>query len=212
MSEISRSPLCWPNNVPRTPPHNRTHPKFDERSYQSASTFVIHEINRLNKRYYDSYDESVIISTNLKHRQDGMPVQGQSMPSDQGAAVYFTLRFIRNGKWYSRQVVLTCDKWIRLGDNLTAIAKDIEAQRARERWGCTSVEQAFAGYVAIPEKCGGKSWWETLGVPSNATKGQIETAYRAKAKIFHPDIPGGSHAAWIPFQEAYDQAMTQFRG
>lgn len=210
MSEITRNPLCWPNNVGRTAPHNRTHPKFDERTVTAAIRFVLEEVNRLNKRRYDYFDESVIVSTNLRIRQDGGLVLNQVCPADTGVAVYFMLRFYRNGKWFSRNVVLTCDKWIRLADNLTAIAKDIEAQRARERWGCTTVEQAFQGYVAIPEKCGGKSWWDILGVKSDASKADIDAAYRSKSKLYHPDT-GGSQDAWHPFAEAYDQAMAQFR-
>ena len=211
MAEITRNPLCWPNNVPRTAPHKRGRPLFDERTIASAVDFVLSEINRLNKRRWDWNDDKVVISTNLRLNRDQMPASNQAEPADTGAAVYFTLRFWRNGKQFERPCVLTCDRWCKVSFNLWAIAKDIEAQRARERWGSTSTEQAFQGYLAIPEKCGGPAWWTTLGVPTTATRSEIEAAYKSKSKLVHPDMQGGSHDAYVALQTAFDQAMAQFR-
>lgn len=211
-SSITRSPLCWPNNVPRTAPGKRGSPQFDERSISQASKFVVEEINRLNKRRWDWNDDDVIVSTNLAlSKRDGTPLSSQPEPADSGAAVYFKLRFWRNGKEFSRPCVLTCDKWRKVSDNLWAIGKDIEAQRARERWGSTTTEQAFQGYLAIPERCGGCPWWETLGIKPDANQDAVKAAYKAKANIAHPDKPGGSEAAFKILDEAYQQAMAQFR-
>lgn len=210
MSEISRSPLCWPNNVARRSMGQRGHPQFYSRSITQAAQFVIAEINRINKRRWDHTDESVIISTNLRLNQNGLPGANQPQPADTGVAVYFKLRFERNGKWYERHCVLTCDRWIKLEDNLWAIGKDIEAQRARERWGSTTTEQAFQGYLAIPDKTGGPAWWTRLGVTSSASREEIEQAYRTKSKKAHPDT-GGTAREFSDLQEAYEQAMAQFR-
>lgn len=210
MSEITRFPLVWPNNVARTAPLNRGIPQFDEKSFAFASDFVTAEINRLNKRPWNSNDESVIISCNKRFTAKGS--REEKEPSDPAVAVYFNLRFFRNGKEFFRPCVLSCDKWCNLGFNLTAIAKDIEAQRARERWGCTTVEQAFQGYLAIPEKCGGDSWWKVLGISPDASQSQVKDAYKAKAITgAHPD-KGGTQETWLVIQTAYDQAMGQFRG
>jgi hypothetical protein len=208
MSEITRTPLTWPNNVARTAPQLRTWPKFDLPSISVATNLILQEINRLNKRRWDYADQSVIISTNLTLRKDGLPISDQREPADTGAAVYFMLQFRRNGKPFERPCVLTCDKWNKVGYNLGAISRDIEAQRARERWGCSTIEQAFQGYLCIPERTGGKSWWETLGVPPNANAFQINEAYRIKAKQLHPDV-GGSNDDYLKLKEAYDQAMGQ---
>jgi len=210
MSEISRSPLCWPNNVPRRSSRERGYPQFYNRTITQAAQFVIAEINRINKRRWDHVDESVIISTNLRLNQNGLPSSNQPEPADTGVAVYFQLRFTRNGKWYERHCVLTCDRWLKLSDNLWAIGKDIEAQRARERWGSTTTEQAFQGYLAIHDKTGAPSWWTRMGVTSSATREEIEQAYRTKSKKAHPDT-GGSHHEFSDLQEAYEQAMAQFR-
>lgn len=207
--QITRSPLCWPDSVPRRAPHQRGTPQFKERSLAESAEFVKNEINRLNGRRYDHEDGSVIISSNLKLKADGIPYSNQVEPPDSGIAVYFTLRFARNAKWHERPIVLTCDKWIKAADNLYAIGKDIEAQRARDRWGCTNYEQSFRGYMAIPERCGGPAWWDLLRVPSNATRETIETAYRKMAKTAHPD-KGGSAYEFSRLQEAYEQAVARF--
>lgn len=210
MSEISRNPLCWPDSVPRTAPNRRSHPRFGEKSLASAASFVLAEINRLNNQPWNSSDKGIIISSNLRLKQDGLPQSDQRDPADSGIAVYFTLRLLRNGKVVERPIVMSCDKWWKPADNLYAIGKDIEAQRARARWGCTNYEQSFRGYVAIPERCGGAAWWVTLGIPSTAGRIEVEAAYKTKAKTGHPDV-GGAHEAWLRIQEAFDQAMGQFR-
>lgn len=207
MNDITRFPLFWPNNVPRRASQVRKKAQFGEKTIASATNVLIQEINRLNHHRWDHRDEDVILSTNLRLRQDGLPLGQQMQPSDTGAAVYFYLYFDRGQKRFKRHVVLTCDKWNRVEWNIYAIAKDIEAQRSRERWGCTSVEQAFQGYIAIPEKCGGSAWWIVLGVPSTAGKAEIDRVYRTLSKAAHPDV-GGDREKWEELKNAYDQAMS----
>src|SRR5688572_31406809 len=127
MPEITRSPLCWPDNVARTVPARRGRPQFSEKSVSSAVSLLLAEINRLNGRCWDAHDSSVIVSSNLRLRQDGLPASGQVEPADTGVAVYFTLRFSRNGKPVERSTVLTCDRWCKVGWNLYALSKDISA-------------------------------------------------------------------------------------
>jgi hypothetical protein len=210
VNEITRNPLCWPDAVPRTAPHRRGDPRFDERTLLVAAQFVRAEINRLNNQWHGHDDESLIISSNLRLKNDGTPYSQQGEPADTGIAVYFTLRINRNGKIIERPIVMSCDKWRKTSDNLYAIGKDIEAQRARDRWGCTNYEQSFRGYIAIPERCGGPSWWETLGIKPDADKGTIEAAFKSRAKTQHPDR-GGSATAFAKLTEAYEQATALFR-
>jgi DnaJ domain len=210
MNEITRNPLCWPNNVPRTLPQLRSRPRFDLKSNEASIQMVLQEINRLNQQYWNFKDESVVVSTNVPLRRDGLPYSNEQQPADTGVAVYFNLRFVRNGKWHYRHTVLSCDKWNRVAYNLTAIAKDIEAQRARDRWGATNIEQAYRGYLAIPEQCGGKSWWDFLGVESTASEKEIKEAFRVLAMKAHPD-KGGEKVAWNKLSEAYEEALARFR-
>lgn len=208
MSEITRNPLCWPDNVVRTPPHRRERARFGNWSVFTAVNLVTQEVNRLNGHPWNYRDERLVVSSNLSLKANGDPYSSQKEPSDTGAAVYFQLQFTRNAKRFERPIVLTCDKWNRVAWNLYAIAKDIEAQRARSRWGCTNLEQSFRGYIAIPEKCGAPSWWVLLDVLPTAGREEIKTAFRRLAQTAHPD-KGGKPEQWSRLQEAYEQAMAQ---
>lgn len=107
--------------------------------------------------------------------------------------------------------MMACGKWNRAQDNIWAIAKHVEALRGQERWGVGSIEQAFRGYTALPEKSGGVSWWEVLGVAMNASEEQVQAAYRSKAKLLHPDVNRDPDAAtkMIQLNEAYRMATSQ---
>lgn len=210
MSEITRYPLTWPDNVARRAPGNRQVPRFDPKTVAEAAKLVLAELNRLNERAWHYEDDDVIISTNIRPTLAGTPASNQAEPADPGVAVYFKLRFWRGNKQYSRHTVLTCDKWTKVSWNLYAIARDIEAQRARARWGCGTVEQAFRGYLAIPERTGGPSWWEALGISPAAGEAEIQEAFKRLATTAHPD-KGGSHEAWVNLQTAYEQALQQFK-
>ncbi len=98
-----------------------------------------------------------------------------------------------------------CDKWDQVEDNLYAIAKTIEALRGIERWGTGDmVEQAFTGFVSLPSN----SPWSTLGVDPAASPGEIEGAYRAKAKDAHPDR-GGSHDQMAKLNAVRNELLRQ---
>ncbi len=208
MGEITKYPLSWPYNVARIPPHQRESARFEDWTIHEATKFVLREINRLNGNWHDWEDGSVIISSNLRYKRDGTPFSGQEEPDDPGIAIYFDLQFERGGKVHKRPVVLSCDKWTRVAWNIYAVGKDIEAQRGRHRWGCTNVEQAFRGYLAIPERTGGASWWEVLGVLSTASETEVRDAFRVKALTEHPD-KGGTQEGWIRLQEALEQALSR---
>lgn len=147
--------------------------------------------------------ERVVISTNVALRLDGLPRGDRARPADVGAAVYFTLK--------GKPCVLAADKWNRVEDNLSAIARHIEALRGQERWGVGSVEQAFAGYTALPPSGSspGTSWWNVLGCAHNAPLDVVKEAYRDAARKAHPD-GGGSHDAMVAINAAWDQARKAF--
>jgi hypothetical protein len=154
----------------------------------------------------------IVVSTNLLLRLDGTPRSSQPQPSDRGVAVYFTLPRRRKSvsdPLTSTSHVLACDKWNRVEDNLWAVAKHIEALRGQQRWGVGSVEQAFTGYQSLPAATDtdAGAWWVVLGVDRAADLEAIKAAYRAKAKVTHPDV-GGSSEAFNRIQQAYEQAMN----
>ena len=194
----SNYPLHWPARWPRT--KTRLWSKFGERQrgvqMGAALDFLTAELHRLGGKHE-------VISTNVKARLDGRPYAGQAAPTDPGVALYFTLK--------ERRLVLACDKWLKVEENVWAIAKHIEALRGQNRWGVGSVEQAFAGYTALPEKSH-SGVWDTLGLdPETATEKQVMDAWRENAKKCHPDVAGGSRALWDELDSAKNIALATIK-
>jgi hypothetical protein len=194
--EETSFPLHWPHGRPRAKARERA--RFGERAagarMGAALDALENEIRRLGAK-------NPVFSTNVQTRADGRPYANRGIAPDPGAAVYFTL----NGK----RMAFACDIWDRVEDNLWAIAKHIDAMRGQQRWGVGSVEQAFAGYVALEHRTG-PSCWETLGLPANATEAQIIDAWRTLAKTAHPD-KGGSAEAWNALNQAKDIPVATAR-
>src|SRR5436309_2951807 len=127
---------------------------------------------------------SVIISSNIPLRADGMPRAGVHRLDDPGIAVYFMLK--------KQEMCFACDKYALAWENMRAIQKTIEAIRGIERWGSSDMMQrAFRGFKAIPEKAG-EYWREVLEIPpgAKATVDHVEKAVRSFAHIYHPDKGG----------------------
>lgn len=139
----------------------------------------------------------IIISSNAELSRTGDILARQRRIDDTGVAAYFRLD--------QAQLSIPCDKWVRLEDNLHAIELTVEALRGLERWGAKDmVSAAFAGFAALPETTG-RAWWDVLGLYPEATPPEIETAYRLRLKVAHPDS-GGSTEAFHELQQAYQQA------
>ena len=144
-------PLLWPAGRPRTSSPSRS--RFDT-SQERAQRILVHEVRLMG-------GSCLVIATNVELRRDGSPYAIRREPSDKGGAVYFDYK--------KRPMCFACDRWDRIGDNIYAIAKTIEALRGFERWGSGSmVEQAFTGFVALPppkERVGGArpSTWRLRG-------------------------------------------------
>lgn len=174
-NEQTSYPLTWPTGWKRS-----SHPqssRFTKASMEFGSRAVLRELASMGVP-----DFKVIISTNVALRRDGLPFSNQRQPQDTGAAVYFKLK--------GKDCVLACDKWNRVECNLWAIAKHIDALRGQERWGVGTLDQAFAGYAALPPPSGSRDWWAVLGVDRSASMDTIKTAYRDLARVFHPDQGG----------------------
>ncbi len=112
------------------------------------------------------------------------------------------------------QLQYPCDTYGRYQDNLRAIAKTLEAQRAMDRYGATRLNQQYAGWKALPS--GGSieqamtvedaaAFIETL-VGSAATliieqSNYYQHSYRRAALAAHPDT-GGDEDQFKQLQEA----------
>jgi hypothetical protein len=185
----NRYPLSWPDGRPRTRQPARS--KFKVQSFGRVRDELLHELHLLGAR-------NVVLSTNLKLRQDGLPLSGQAQPQDCGAAVYF--------RYKDRDVCFACDRWHKIEDNLQAIHHTIEAIRGIARWGTGDmVEAAFTGFAQLPApRTAVRRWHEVIGVAAHASADEVTAAYRRLAKEHHPDR-GGTHEAMIELNDAYDK-------
>jgi hypothetical protein len=184
-----RYPLSWPSGWQRTPSGERASSKFGTRTggqfnvggLLTLATGLRRLVNELDRLRADD----IVISTDVPIRRDGMPYESAALPKDPGCAVYFTLR--------RQPRVLACDRYTRLPDNMAAIAAHIDALRAIERYGVGTLDQAFAGYAALPAPVADAvQWWDVLRVERTASLDDCESAFRRLARDHHPDR-GGSH-------------------
>ena len=193
---VQRFPLAWPLGWRRTVPQRRQRAAFSKTTTIRQETVpgqpttvrkiraltVSDAIQRLTGELDRLGAKSEVLSSNVSLRLDGLPRSGQTEPDDPGAAVYFRLLV--------KPRCLACDRWDRVADNIAAIAQHIDALRRIDRYGVGTMEQAFAGYAALPPSA--EEWWTVLGIKSDATLTQMEDAFKRLAKMQHPDV-GGSH-------------------
>lgn len=186
---IPAYPLQWPAGRPRTHSYRRTRSKFDT-TFAVSRDELFRELKRLGAR-------SVVLSTNIELRQDGLPYANRRQPDDVGVAVYFMHK--------NRQVCFACDRWDRIEDNIRAVCKTVEAIRGIERWGTGDmVEAAFTGFAALPPNPHKRPWQDVLGVSSFATTERVRDAYRQLVMQHHPDR-GGDTAKMAEINAAWDE-------
>ena len=217
MTPAESYPLSWPFGWPRTPAAKRKRAQFSTR--ESYTTRIGDQVyNGTKKRDLSIYgamrrltDEigrlggtRMLLSSNVETRRDGQPRSDRRPPEDPGVAIYFVL----NGK----DRVLACDKWDRVADNIAAIAAHIDAIRRQERYGVGTIEQAFAGYAALPPpgQTAKRPWREVLIVRPHHTLADIEAAYRTLARERHPDF-GGSTDQMAELNAAIADARRELR-
>lgn len=191
---IESFPLCWPPGWKRATYRKRS--QFASIAFGRARDEAIHELKLMGAPSWE-----IIISTNIPLRRDGLPYSGQANPADPGVAVYFK----RSG----HQMVLACDTYRDVTDNMWAIRKTIEALRGIKRWGASDMlERAFTGFQALPAAPAKAPWWEVLRVPRGAMVDEVKASYRELARRHHSDVTsddGGEmyriNAAWAEFQK-----------
>lgn len=198
---IPRFPLAWPMgwvrartriNAPFT-----TKKAVDSRlSVQVATQRLEGELDRLGA-------SNPVLSTNVALRLDGRP-RSDMEPADPGAAVYFHFR--------KRATVLACDRYKRVADNIAAIAAHIDALRRIERYGVGTIEQALAGYKALPADSAA-DWRSVFGFATGSRPSwdEVNVAFQKQARTKHPDV-GGSDMDMAHLNRARDYAEMELRG
>ena len=190
-------PLQWPVGWKRIPAHHRQGAKFAKvntdhhpqiGTWKSIQELTVADALRRLFRELDLLSASnCVVSTNVETRADGLPRSDRRAPDDPGVAVYFQL--------HGKDRVLACDKWDRVADNIAAIAAHIDAIRRQDRYGVGTIDQAFAGYSALPAPGSAarhRPWHEVLGLRPHASLDEAETEYRRRAKVAHPDNGGSA--------------------
>ena len=173
MTSPTRNPLAWPVGWPRTTELRNTPFRHHGRDITIAAA-----IDRLERELERLGATDYMLSSNLKLSLVGVPYSGQGEPKDRGVAIYFKL------KGHDR--VLACDRYLSCAGNIAAIANHIDALRRIERYGVGTIEQAFAGYAALPPPSldNRAPWRATLGFHpmTNVTVDDVQVNFRALAK------------------------------
>lgn len=222
----SAYPLFWPKGKPRTPANQRrgdapfsvgesyTTSKKEYRDGQTQDVAVSRRrskavglpiaVDRLEDQLERLGAQAVVLSTNLELRLNGQPRAGQKDPADPGAAVWFNL-----GK---KRMVLACDKWVRVADNIAALSAHIRAIRSVENFGVGTMEQAFEGYRTLEDWSGGEMPWKRVlgfGADSHPSLAEVESKYRTRMKEIHPDMSGQSGLQAAQLNNAIRQARAE---
>lgn len=195
---IPRWPLQWPAGWKRTAPHARRNTLFKSQG-KWVTTFTATQ--RLQDELERLGASGVTLSTNVELKLNGLP-RSDVEPTDPGCAVYFRFR--------GRATVLACDSYNTVGGNIAAIAAHIEALRRIDRYGVGTLEQALAGYKALPADTAA-DWRAVLGfgVNEHVTAEQIIKRWKERARQVHPDLAGGSEDAMQQANRAKEFAIAE---
>jgi hypothetical protein len=201
---IKRFPLEWPAGWKRTPAHQRVRAPFATKvpgSYkrdvnvEQATSRLEVELERLSAK-------NPTLSTNVSLNLRGIP-RGDERPADPGVAVYFSFR--------GKATVLACDHYTSVAGNIAAITGHIEALRRIERYGVGNMEQALAGYKALPADTAA-NWRAVFGFAKDSTPtlDQVDVAYKTAARAKHPDR-GGTDIEMAHLNRARDYALMELQ-
>jgi hypothetical protein len=139
-------------------------------------------------------------------RQDGM-LRANARPPEPGVILEFTATRLDK----SPRLLYRCDRFRNWWDNLSAIARALEALRLVDRYGVTPTGEQYAGFKALPAstaptigvaaaadiivRCAGReSFYDVQGIVSNAS--HARDAVRTARHMTHPDRNNGNDGPW----------------
>lgn len=191
-------PLQWPDGWARRPAHARQNSHFAEHiGFARARDELLREVELLGGR-------DVVLSTNVPLRRDGLPYADSPEPADPGVALYFVRGANRT------PVVIACDTYRKVRENLRALGATVEALRAIRRHGATDLlERAFTGFAALPPAMlGDPPWRSVLGVGPDDGLVAAGEAWKKLAYEHHPDR-GGSLDRFNQVARAWEKAQKE---
>lgn len=190
MTAPTAFPLAWPAEVPRN--KARVKPAFKVTLPRALAD--LEDALRLFGSDTGCPVRGVVISSNV--------ALGIHRPADPGIAVYF--------EWDGAGRCIAVDRYERVEDNVRAVYYVLEARRQEMRHGGLSIVRAsFRGFAALPPPM---DWRTVLGVPRAADLPTAETAYRARTREAHPDLPGGSAERMAALNVAIAAARLELGG
>ncbi|MCP4243924.1 MAG: J domain-containing protein [bacterium] len=171
MSGARSFPLDWPAGVARAFKREPLH----------AQVSMAAQVDRLRMELRGlSIDgglpvTDVVISSNV--------TLGVRMPHDPGVALHFV--------WDGVARCIAVDRHMRPEHNLSAIVGVVELRRREARVaGLEALRASLEGF-AVGDRPG-LDWRSVLEVGERATIEDVEAAFRRRALVCHPDLPGGS--------------------
>ena len=207
---VQRYPLAWPIGWPRTPAPKRRAGAFSEKEERIASdgrrfsrskaVTMPTAVDRLERQLEVLGGQDPTLSTNVRLNLRGLPY-GNEQPMDPGAAVYFRFK--------AKATVLACDTYQRLADNIAALAAHIDALRRIDRYGVGSLEQALAGYRALPADSAA-NWRTVFGFdPDERVSAEaLNSRFKEQARDAHPDR-GGTDEGMAHLNRAREFALEE---
>lgn len=204
---MTKWPLSWPAGWKRTDSFRRGRAKFQKLSFSSGQKLMLSVAQGTERvldelRRFGIAESTIIVSTNLVLRIDGLPRSDQREPGDPGVAVYWKAAKDRTHK------VLAVDRYDRVADNLAAVAATLEAMRAIERHGgAVILERAFTGFDALPSP---NDWRHVLGFDGTPGYEQAKARYQSLAMKHHPDV-GGSEDRMVELNRAWEDAQRELK-
>jgi hypothetical protein len=121
---------------------------------------------------------------------------------------------------HAKRYISVCDRWDHWVDNLRAAQLAIEyTWRIAEGYGVSINENAILDRIFAALEApldpnilllgdGNGEWWEVLGVAPDASGAAIVNAYKALAKVHHPDM-GGRKEDFIRLKTAYEKGISE---
>lgn len=204
MKAADAFPLRWPEGWPRTPLAQRARSPYKVTPERATGDLV------RSLKLLGASSGSIVISTNIPVRRDGLPYANVREPEDAGVAVWWITR--AHG-----ERVLACDRWRKVHENIRAIGLAVDGLRAIDRAGASQIlhraYSAFAALPAAPDRVPEQPWWTVLGFNEKVLEvlsiPVIEARHRELSRTAHPDR-GGSHEAMTELNRALAQARAHF--
>ena len=204
-------PLEWPEAVKRTEPGQRKEGRFTvegSRGWQEPITIakavdrVVNEIKKFTRSGHEwrCAPDTIVISSDLQLRNDGLPRSNQKKPDDPGVCLYYTLDDISQ--------FIPMDSYNDVAQNIAACAAVLDAIRTLERHGFTPGKGSFNGFAQLPDP-NNRDWRSILGY-SGYSFDEAKAAYKAAIRNAHPDN-GGSTERAAEVNTAWKQAKSELR-